>query len=1132
MLTSIRASAGSGKTYALTRHFLALLQKASPSPVHSGCALHGDTGAYSLAGILAATFTNKAAAEMKNRVIAALKEETLRARARGERCTAEAWVERILRHYGSLNIRTIDSLLNALVRLSALELRLPPDFEPSFDPGEFFTPLYDALMTDLADAALPDDAFAAPPALEPFAPGETPPPFSAPGPGEASQPETPQDHALFLTEDPAVLRASLVRACHVLLHFGDASGFSPKNRLHDLLLELVTRLLRDEPVPVMDSERIYRRLNALHAEVVASCGAMLDHIAAEALQAKAQYLRFLNNCAGSLRYRPLPSSVYREKDCLDACLNKSSLGAASAGAHAAFARAAKAVNAYARDLPLYRHALQLAPLTVLAHELHARLRERQHATGLLPAPRLPLLAGTVLTGGAGVSDALCRLGTRLSRLLLDEFQDTSREQWAAIHPLVMESLSTGGSLTYVGDVKQAIYGWRGGDARLFEEASADPEIRAVIPTPVKETLPYNWRSHPAIVEHNNAFFSLLADPAVAKAVLAAMLPQATPAHYQNRAAEEAGRIFTGAAQAIPPQKTWAENANGHKAQVRLYTAEGANSAAVLALVKGRMRALFLEELLPHWQYGDIAVLVRSGEEAALAADWLTQWGLPVVTENSFLLASHPLVGRLISFLAFLDYPLDDLAFWEFVSGPECLGESEEADFSSLTDWLASLTLRHGAQRPPLYQVFRRDFPAIWERWIAPFHTGAGLMSAYDTLAEAIRRFCLLERMPKQAPFLRRLMELAHLAESRGHSSLAAFLAFWRDCRENERLPLPENMNAVRIMTIHKAKGLEFPVVVLPFQHRGRRRTPELVALTVKGLPLLTRAVKELEDQYYPACITDELERLNLLYVAWTRPVYALHAFITRPRTAVTPLTRALELLVEAYKNKTGGTLCQWESLGETQPRKDGPCPAPGIPPAVRPPAPSADLPWRPMAWLPRLRIFRTPLPEPHFTPRQRGILAHLCLEQLVLSAGQEPEQLRRDVAWAVRQGMRLFPLPLDDPERIAHEMEAALAWFAALHEAPHWLEHGLREQDIMDANGRMHRVDLLVQAPPGSGGQDAAFLCAIDYKTGRPHEDHMEQVRRYMRLSAAATGRPLRGLLVYLDERLLLPVEAEKGALP
>ena len=202
-----------------------------------------------------------------------------------------------------------------------------------------------------------------------------------------------------------------------------------------------------------------------------------------------------------------------------------------------------------------------------------------------------------------------------------------------------------------------------------------------------------------------------------------------------------------------------------------------------------------------------------------------------------------------------------------------------------------------------------------------------------------------------------------------------------------------------------------------------------------------------------------------------------------------------------------------------------------------------------MDWLPRLNIYRSTLEDSRLTPARRGILAHLCLEHLILSDPANAAQRLKDARRAVRQGMRLFPLPVDDPEAVAGEMEACLAWFAALPQAPLWLAHGLREQGVIDARGNMHRVDLLVDEALYHSGDAAArpetalvngettdlpprsaFLHAIDYKTGRAasdevREEHRRQVRRYMRLASQARGRPARGTLVYLDERRIEEVQ-------
>lgn len=190
-----------------------------------------------------------------------------------------------------------------------------------------------------------------------------------------------------------------------------------------------------------------------------------------------------------------------------------------------------------------------------------------------------------------------------------------------------------------------------------------------------------------------------------------------------------------------------------------------------------------------------------------------------------------------------------------------------------------------------------------------------------------------------------------------------------------------------------------------------------------------------------------------------------------------------------------------------------------------------------MDWLPRLNIYRSSLEDSRLTPARRGILAHLCLEHLILSDAADATRRVEDVRRAVRQGMRLFPLPVDNPEAVSGEMEACLNWFAALPQAPLWLAHGLREQGVIDARGSMHRVDLLVDEalyttggdPLPSGGATAghsAFLHAVDYKTGHAlsdevRQEHQRQVRRYMRLVGEARNRPARGTLVYLDERRL-----------
>ena len=154
----IKASAGAGKTYTLTREFLKLLVKCSPGGVKpDACRARireeqeaGPGEPDDWRGILAITFTNAAATEMQDRVLTVLKKIALSSGQKdGDPVTPEAarvWIDRILRDRDSLNISTIDSLLNLILRLCALPEGLPPDFAPVFNIEDILTPCLDTLM--------------------------------------------------------------------------------------------------------------------------------------------------------------------------------------------------------------------------------------------------------------------------------------------------------------------------------------------------------------------------------------------------------------------------------------------------------------------------------------------------------------------------------------------------------------------------------------------------------------------------------------------------------------------------------------------------------------------------------------------------------------------------------------------------------------------------------------------------------------------------------------------------------------------------------------------------------------------------------------------------------------------------
>ena len=1073
-MEQITASAGSGKTYTLTRRFLRHLASALPNGGPSLCYLTKDapppaeTIPYSLGGILAATFTNKAATEMQARVIRELKQQAL-ATGNGDETfpltpeQARHWLDIILRRYDALNIRTIDSLLNLLVRLNSLSLSLPPDFSPIFSLHEALDPLYDALL-DQVDA------------------------------------------------QPNGVIGNLFReACRSLLFHHRAKGVAAGNLLRNRLWELIGLHLNGARLPEKEhAEAARAKLVVLHASMVEAASALAAFVEEDHLSINANANRFLCNCR-ECRPFVLPdfADSYARKNSLDEWLNKASKGNASADAHRAFHDLCAAYGELSGQGPALMTTLEFMPLVALAKILLAELNAMQQEEGTVPAGRLPALALESLESGNGVSDAFCRLGDSLVHLLFDEFQDTSTDQWQAILPLVEECLSHGGSLTYVGDVKQAIYGWRGGNAELFDAVARDKNLTAMLEDgPETSTLPCNWRSAPAIVHTNNRIFGQLADPAFARKILESMLPATVDDELLAHTVRTLVAGFAGCRQQVAEKNT---ARNGY---VRLTRIETRYTADLMTEVKDALHLLLEEEILPRRNPGEVAVLVRKNDEAAQVASWLAEWQIPVVTEHSFRLGGHPLITRLVDTLAFLEYPMDDAAFWSAISGPELFGPSLETRPEDLIDWLAHA--REFSNSPPLFSSFKKDFPEAWRRSLAPFSDQAGLLSAYDMVRELIRHCRLFERYPEHAPFLERFSEVAFAAENKGSSSLSAFLDYWTTSGVDERVPMPENMDAVRILSMHKAKGLEFPVVVAPFHHQSDPPFKPLVVDESSGLPLITY-----RDNSTDESVRGMVEQINLLYVTWTRPTEELYAFITQSGHSAShsSLGKALESLLEATPFTDGryeyGRLPAPETFHSALP--DGTSPETdahrqsaetGIEPDLNSPL---------MAWLPRLKIFRNPMGEKGFSERQRGLLAHACLETLRLTG-----ETQADITRAVDRGLRAFPIPMPDPESVRHDMETMLAWYASLPEAADWIRHGSPEQPIMDRDGSLRRVDLLVDNSPSP-------LLAVEYKTGQPSPDHTAQVARYLSLLAESVwrcepDREITGIIVYLDRHELVRV--------
>ncbi|MFP5223384.1 MAG: UvrD-helicase domain-containing protein [Acidobacteriota bacterium] len=1114
MIEQLHASAGSGKTYRLTRRFLHLLmQSGSPAPA---CGPMPGQG-YGPESILAITFTNKAAAEMKERVLLSLKSLALGLpdpdfTGPQAKIKARSWLERTLRHFQTLNIRTIDSLLNQLARLFALELGLAPDFETSLDEAQVFEALYDAVTGRMGVPAQAHEE-AGPPGHDaceheslPDLAGrndasvynQSPNPS---GQGEHNDEVPPEGHSGRTVQSVDALVGRMTDALTVI---DGAEGFWLAKRLEKRLREVFTYLLDTGEAPVCDTQDLHREMEILRAALVGSARTMAASLAPAGVKPMSNFNSLLTTLGGLTSLNAVPESVYARKASLEECVLAGSRAAVTPGLEHLYGtlredyRRARTRGRILAKALAWQPFIEFGALLLEAFDAH----RRDKAVALLS--QLPGSVAHLLAESGGVPEAYCRLGSRLNHLLIDEFQDTSLSQWDVLSQLAQECLSKGGSLFYVGDVKQAIYSWRGGEAELFEAAARQPELALICPDPTREHLSRNWRSAPEIVSFNNRVFSCLESEETSRLVSQALLPDASEG-VQTALQSALAASFSGVSQDLPPGRD-------DGGLVRITRLPGDCSEDHEHSVREALAALFEGDLLKRRPLSEIAVLTRTNDEAAKAAQWLVDLEIPVVTENSLRLAEHPVVRGAVSFLAFLDYPPDNLALWGFLSCRELFCRPQSIPLQALTDWLTT------QGRGPLYRKFQADFPEAWQRLVEPFLKGGGPASPYDLVQELFTACGVFEAYPGDEVFLRRFLELVHNAETQGFGSLSSFLEFWRDKGHQEKIPQPENAEAVRVLTIHKAKGLEFPVAVIPFNLHPFRQPGGLTRIQPgdsddQGAQELTAPLcKELGEVFHRQAAKSLLEQINLLYVAWTRPEEELHIFLPGADKLInrTPLAKATQLMLRA----AGFTSDEPETvLGKRPPRQAELIVSRGL--AHQPPEPTplaeplGASP--PLDWLPGLKIARCELGDPlerlRLTERKRGIVLHKALE--ILKPGG-------DALSAVLQAMAASGLTDEDA---ALELAEGLEWLAGQEFFPQCHLHGLREAELLDADGAIHRPDLMAFT-----GKEALVL---DYKTGREDPSHHEQLRRYLRLVQAlpqADGLPARGLIAYLDLKTLREV--------
>ncbi len=668
-----------------------------------------------------------------------------------------------------------------------------------------------------------------------------------------------------------------------------------------------------------------------------------------------------------------------------------------------------------------------------------------------------------------------KLGVKFENFLLDEFQDTAMIQWDNFLPLLENSEAQGFDNLIVGDVKQSIYRWRDSEWSLL-----DSEIYNNFPTSVEKSLTTNYRSLKNIIDFNNAFFHYAAD--------------ILDAQYGETNHKKIAEIYSDVSQEVGTKK----DAQG---RVDICFCEKDEEVEYIIEQIAKIKEVGAK-------YSEIAILVRKNDQGGQIANALLNAGIPVITDDSLKVKSSEVVRRLVSLLSYADNPSDTVASY--------LAQSLKVDMNS-------------------------DFPS--------------LLDLSEHFLRAIRKDNEKD-FDNQSQYIQSFMDYLKDYISSNGNNLHGFLDFW--AQKNPSISSSEDGNSIRIITVHKSKGLDFPYVILPFiesvelsgddsqwcypDFSGTKLEP------VSGGLFYVRLSKKAAATHFAENYSEEkrmqyIDNLNLVYVAMTRAARTLHIIAAHQSatfmTALdkgTPTYMNFSNLLYTFATQDAGSLgivrepSENEeirlSLGhiptyQVEEKKFGISiiNAPYTSYPLNPPREDLILESEVVDVRERGRLKFTADSVDFFSDteavgytsskRLRGIVLHDILSRVDVIDG-----LEQSIQYAVAEGQLELEESGDVRAFLAARLETAQerGWF------PPQREKVSNERSLIDVDGEIYRPDRVVETDNG--------LIVIDYKFGKPSKSYLRQISKYADIYRRMGQKVHSTHLWYLDTDMVVSQES------
>ncbi len=567
------------------------------------------------------------------------------------------------------------------------------------------------------------------------------------------------------------------------------------------------------------------------------------------------------------------------------------------------------------------------------------LDEYRHETNSILIGDTNELIGTVLESGSEF--VYERVGSVISHFMIDEFQDTSTKQYENFRGLLRESLANGNFNMLIGDAKQSIYRFRNADPTVFrDKVGADfaDDINDGLAASRDSDQPTstNYRSSRTIIEFNNSLFEYMLERYRDNPVVNATyqdVKQGMPANIDEKLPGYV-RLFTANANRLLDDEFIS-------AAMDRQTEDAVSVLDVLPA--------YLMQLHQRYEWGQMGILVNTNDEGDSVVERILEYNqhttgetINIVSGESLLLQNSPIIRRIIAMLRFIDISqfgdnededgeVADVQTARQLSRMQRQRTSDQRLYSGLSRFIKSLSVQPDASPLETGRLLADSLEAVvgdednreaFDQLLARLLPSAGELSTLTSIVETIIGYFKQDAaaaggdVDRETAFLYAFQDtVLQYCSQRNGGSVREFLKYWEDNKDRLAVSSADSGNAVNIMTIHKAKGLEFDCVIIPFAKWnlndtiGRRNpsywitsdvfvdamrtlpvdgsdcsldcVPPLVNVKKSHLWALDDCglLKGLAKDFLVKQQTDVLiDNLNKTYVALTRPRYELHIF--------------------------------------------------------------------------------------------------------------------------------------------------------------------------------------------------------------------------------------------------------------